>query len=83
MPKKVFDCRHAVCDVCIKTFGQKLKLEKHTFILPCCLLYGVNNVISTFRFIPPIASIRVLCINGGGICGIIPLTFLNYIDRQF
>ena len=80
MPKKVFNYRHAVYNVCIKTFRQKLKLEKHTFILPYCLLCGVNNIISTFCFILSIASIRVLYINRGGIYSIILLTFLNYIN---
>ena len=80
MLKKVFNYRHAVCDICIKTFRQKLKLEKYTFILPYYLLCGVNNAISTFCFIPPIAGIRVLYINRSSIYGIILLTFLNYID---
>ena len=83
MPKKVFNYGHAVYNICIKTFRQKLKSEKHTFILPYCLLYDVNNVISSFCFIPPTASICVLCINKGGIYSIILLTFLNYINRQF
>ncbi|OCL03051.1 FabD/lysophospholipase-like protein [Glonium stellatum] len=83
MPKKVFDCSHAVCDVCIKTFAKKSMLEKHVFTLSSCLLCGVRNATSTFRFIPPTAGIRVLCIDGGGIRGIIPLTFLNYLERQF
>ena len=83
MPKKVFDCNHAVCDICIKTFGQKLKLKRYTFILPSYLLCGINNVIFTFYFIPPTAGICVLYINRGGIYGIILFTFFNYIERQF
>ena len=81
MPKKVFDCNYAVCDIYIKTFGQKLKLKRYTFILPSYLLYGVNNVIFTVYFIPSIAGIRVLYINRSGIYSIILLIFLNYIKR--
>ena len=83
MPKKVFNYSYAVYNICIKTFSQKSKLERYTFILPSCLLCGVNNVIFTFCFILLTAGIRVLCIDGGGIYSIILFIFLNYIKWQF
>jgi len=82
MPKKVFNYGHTIYNMCIKIFSQKPKSEKYTFIISSCLLYGVPQKISSFQFIPPIASTCVLYIDRGGIRGVIPLTFLNHIKQQ-
>lgn len=34
-----------------------------------------------FRFVPPTAGIRMLSIDGGGVRGVIPLVFLQQLDR--
>jgi hypothetical protein len=82
MPEKVFDCGHSVCDICIKTFGTQSPSEKYSFVVSSCMLCGRDNSLSTFRYIPPTAGIRILCLDGGGIRGIISLAFVNYIDQQ-
>jgi hypothetical protein len=80
MPEKVLACGHALCDVCIRIFGTRARSERNTYELPECILCGVNHRSSVFRFVPPTAGIRVLSVDGGGVKGIIPLTFLQHLD---
>jgi hypothetical protein len=82
MPEKVLACGHALCDSCIKIFGTRSPLEKNTFELLECVLCGVSYQNATFRFVPPTAGIRVLSVDGGGIRGVIPLVFLQHLERS-
>lgn len=82
MPDKVFDCGHSICDICIRRFGRRSRTEMHAFILPNCILCGHVQLESTYRLIPPTAGIRKLCIDGGGVRGIIPLTFLQHLGKE-
>jgi patatin-like phospholipase/acyl hydrolase len=81
MPEKVMACGHALCDSCIKIFGQRSYSERNTFELSECLLCGVSYSSSAFRFVPPTAGIRALTLDGGGVRGVIPLKFLEYIEK--
>ncbi|KAI1562425.1 Patatin, partial [Pyrenophora tritici-repentis] len=80
MPEKVLPCSHALCDPCIRIFGHRSRSERNTYELPECILCGVNYKNSIFRFVPPTAGIRVLSVDGGGVRGVIPLTFLQHLD---
>jgi hypothetical protein len=82
MPEKVLACGHALCDSCIKVFSTRSASEKNTYELLECILCGVSQQNSTFRFVPPTAGIRVLSIDGGGIKGVIPLTFLQHLETS-
>jgi hypothetical protein len=81
-PEKVLVCGHALSDCCVKIFGQRSSTGNYTHVLPTCVLCGVNYKPSRFRLIPPTAGIRMLSVDGGGIRGIVPLKFLQYLDRS-
>jgi hypothetical protein len=81
-PDKVFDCGHSICNVCVRRLGVKSRNEKHTFDVANCILCGSIQSSRTFRLIPPTAGLRILCIDGGGIRGVIPLSFLRSFDSD-
>lgn len=82
MPEKVLPCGHALCDSCVRVYGRRLSTERNTYVLPECVLCGVNYKSSYFRLVPPTAGIRILSVDGGGVRGIVPLMFLQYLDRS-
>jgi hypothetical protein len=82
MPEKVLACGHAFCDSCIKIFGRRSLLERNTHEFPQCVLCGVYCKDSVYRFVPPTAGIRMLTIDGGGVKGVVPLMYLQYLDKS-
>ncbi|KAF2849419.1 FabD/lysophospholipase-like protein [Plenodomus tracheiphilus IPT5] len=82
MPEKVVACGHALCDSCIRIFGNRSSSEKNTYELAACMLCGVNYQNSVFRFVPPTAGIRMLTVDGGGIRGVVPLMYLQHLDKS-
>ncbi|KAI9717977.1 MAG: hypothetical protein M1828_007013 [Chrysothrix sp. TS-e1954] len=82
MPEKVLDCGHALCDVCVRIFGERSCTQKHSYTITTCVLCGVPNQSPNFNFVPPTAGIRILALDGGGIRGVIPLTFLMHLQQD-
>jgi hypothetical protein len=80
MLEKVVPCGHALCNSCVKIFSVRSKTKKNSYKLLACPICGVNYQEVAFRFVPPTTSIRRLCVDGGGVKGIIPLVFLQHID---
>ena len=81
MPEKVLDCGHALCNICIKTYGRRSSSTKYNYYLSSCVLCASPHRASDFQFVPPSAGIRILSIDGGGIRGVISLIFLIHIEQ--
>ncbi|KAF2752703.1 hypothetical protein EJ05DRAFT_446392, partial [Pseudovirgaria hyperparasitica] len=81
-PDKVFDCGHSCCNGCIALYGNARKNVRHGYHLKACLLCGASIKTPDFEFMPPTAGPRVLSLDGGGIRGVIPLTFLVGLGRR-
>ncbi|KAK6428218.1 hypothetical protein LTR95_015640 [Oleoguttula sp. CCFEE 5521] len=47
-----------------------------------CLVCGQSDQPATIQLLPPTAGIRVLSLDGGGVKGIIPLTFLGQLEKH-
>jgi hypothetical protein len=84
MPEKVFQCGHAICDVCVRRFGKSTLTAKHSFTIPFCVLCGCDQPrdCRVFQLAPPTAGIRTLCVDGGGVRGVIPLMFLKHLEDE-
>lgn len=80
--EKVLQCDHAICDTCIKIFGVPSQTERYAFSIHECMLCGVATGELTFHFLPPTAGIRILTLDGGGVRGIIPLVFLEHLEKS-
>lgn len=81
-PEKVFSCGHAICDLCVRTFGQTNPERKDEFAFPNCILCGEQNHKPVISLIPVTAGIRLLSLDGGGIRGVIPLVCLEFIQNR-
>ena len=81
-PEKVLSCGHALCDACVRCFGQRCKDDKYTFAILMCPLCGIRNDRASVQLEPPTAGIRILSLDGGGVRGIIPLVFLRRIEER-
>jgi hypothetical protein len=79
-PEKVFSCGHAICDLCIRTFGQTNPEYKDNFAFPDCILCGEQNHKPAISLTPTTAGVRVLSLDGGGVRGVIPLVFLEFLQ---
>ncbi len=77
-PEHVLSCGHAVCDDCVRIFGDALPgLEYHYHISNCVLCHSGTL---TVRLKPPTAGYRILSVDGGGTRGVVPLEFLGLIQ---
>ena len=82
-PEKVFTCGHALCNTCIRILGSRTRDAKYSFVVSSCPVCSEFHGGKPFELIPPTAGIRLLCMDGGGIRGIIPLAVLYHIESVF
>ncbi len=90
-PEFELPCDHAVCENCVAVFGQRGPAmtgpESCTVRLAACLLCGTalsdaDAAAVIFRLHPPTAGVGVLCIDGGGVRGIVPLQLMKRIEGR-
>jgi len=79
-PEKLLPCGHAVCDTCVKAFGCRLLEDRFTYQIQDCPFCGETHTQHSYSFLPPTAGIRLLSMDGGGVKGVILLTFLEHLD---
>lgn len=79
-PEHVYPCGHSVCDMCVEIFGELLAEEVEGLYVTHCLLCE-NEADILVKIKPATASIRVLCIDGGGTRGVMPLEILVILQE--
>ncbi|CAK7206337.1 hypothetical protein SEUCBS139899_009126 [Sporothrix eucalyptigena] len=82
-PQVELPCGHAICENCVVVYAQPCAGDKWLVRLSACLL--CNAALPerfAFRLHPPTAGVGVLCIDGGGIRGVVPLQLLKRIEDR-
>ncbi|KAF2128735.1 hypothetical protein P153DRAFT_340903 [Dothidotthia symphoricarpi CBS 119687] len=87
-PQHTLPCSHALCSQCVRSYGKRLRSapsNKHVLSLECCPLHPASTQWPTpciIRFKPDHAGVRLLCLDGGGMRGIVELEVLRAIRNQ-
>lgn len=77
-PEHTLSCGHAMCDVCLRIFGQPTS-RSYRFVIRKCTLCCSGTLTAGLK--PPTAGVRILSIDGGGIRGVVPLAFLELLQQ--
>lgn len=77
-PENICTCGHALCDTCVRVFGERLANVEFRYKLEKCLLCASGTLEITLK--PPTAGVRILSIDGGGSRGVVPLEFLRILQ---
>ena len=77
-PENPLSCGHAMCNVCVRIFGDEMPLVDCQYHVGTCLLCRSGTC--TVRLKPFSAGERLLAIDGGGVRGVIPLDILAIIE---
>jgi len=77
-PEHTLSCGHAICDVCLRIFGQPTS-RSYRFVIRRCILGCLGTLTAGLK--PPTAGVRILSIDGGGIRGVVPLAFLELLQK--
>ena len=82
-PQYGLPCGHIVCENCVLVFGECCVDDPWIFKVHSCFLCGVKMPEEiTVKIHPPTAGVGVLCIDGGGVRGVLPLEFMKRIEDR-
>lgn len=82
-PEHKLPCGHAVCDTCIQIHRESSDHDPWLFELEDCpLCHSTFTPGVTVKMHNPARGFRVLCLDGGGCRGIIPLKFLQALEGR-
>ncbi|KAF2826308.1 FabD/lysophospholipase-like protein, partial [Ophiobolus disseminans] len=87
-PQHVLRCGHVLCTQCVRAYGKSLVADtdsKSVVSLDCCPLHPAETqwrAPCIIRFKPDHAGVRLLCLDGGGMRGIVELEVLRAIQNQ-
>src|SRR6266536_5086621 len=81
-PQYGLPCGHAVCENCVLIFGDCSVDNLWIFKVPRCILCGVKMSEVAVQVHPPTSGVGVLCINGGGARGVVPLKLMKRIQDR-
>lgn len=77
------DCGHFICNVCVANFADARDDDPFEYSISSCFLCDKPMTSKhVVRLHPPTGGAGVLCIDGGGVRGTIPLEFLKKIQQQ-
>ncbi len=77
-PENTLSCEHAICNVCVRIYGDEMPIMDCQYHIETCLLCRSGN--RTVRLKPFPAGERILAIDGGGTRGVIPLDIMTIIQ---
>jgi predicted acylesterase/phospholipase RssA len=82
-PEHALPCGHIICTRCLKTFGRQ-HLRGYVEISECPLEPKEQRFRRVWQVYlkPPSCGVRVLCLDGGGIRGIVELETLRLIEKE-
>ncbi|KAI4668760.1 uncharacterized protein J4E78_002588 [Alternaria triticimaculans] len=78
-------CGHVLCTACVKGYGSPHRELSGSFTIATCPLHDHQAVFPTpveIYFKPPLAGLRILSLDGGGIRGIVILEVLRQIQQE-
>jgi hypothetical protein len=81
VPRHILQCGHAICDNCIQIFSEPKPVDPHLFILHKCTLCQERAELIV-RFRPPTAGQGLLCVDGGGVGGVVSTTILELVEAR-
>jgi hypothetical protein len=81
-PQYSLACGHCICENCVLIFGESSLQDPWLFRFELCFLCGVPTPNTNIRVHPPTAGASVLCIDGGGVRGVLPLKFLKLLQDR-
>ncbi|KAI1736759.1 FabD/lysophospholipase-like protein [Xylaria scruposa] len=83
LPEHALPCGHVLCLPCVRDYGSKV--SKTTIELEWCPLHSTDTKVWdppwAVTVKPAHAGVRVLCLDGGGVRGIVALQTLRAIER--